>query len=230
MTRCYLVFSYAELSKFVQLQGKVHLAAAEHVLQYLRGTLKEGLVYSNPGAVWRNQLQGWVDSDYVLDPDTSKSVTGYVLSLNNAPVSWKAKRQDCVTLSSAEAEYVAASMCGQEEVHTSHRRASILRARHGSLRVDDAGEVCRNAQRGRCAHEEPPRPIAPASLPVPYGHTPGVQGVLHGHRLHDARGCGCRCCLRDSLKSFSLSGGEAPADTLHTRAESGESCHVRSRG
>eukprot|EP00961_Rhodomonas_salina_P100373 1349740-Rhodomonas_salina.1 len=54
---------------------------------------------------------------YASDPDTTKSVTGYVLSLNNTPVSWKAKRQDCVTLSSAEAEYVAASMAGQEVVY-----------------------------------------------------------------------------------------------------------------
>eukprot|EP00961_Rhodomonas_salina_P173119 2334459-Rhodomonas_salina.5 len=53
----------------------------------------------------------------LLDPDTRKSVTGYVLSLNNAPISWKAKRQDCVTLSSTETEYVAASMAGQEVVY-----------------------------------------------------------------------------------------------------------------
>eukprot|EP00961_Rhodomonas_salina_P194231 2622732-Rhodomonas_salina.1 len=37
--------------------------------------------------------------------------------MNNAPISWKAKRQDCVMLSSAEAEYVAASMCCQEVVY-----------------------------------------------------------------------------------------------------------------
>jgi hypothetical protein len=37
--------------------------------------------------------------------------------MNGAPISWKAKRQDCVTLSSAEAEYVAASMCGQEVLY-----------------------------------------------------------------------------------------------------------------
>eukprot|EP00961_Rhodomonas_salina_P249682 3375276-Rhodomonas_salina.1 len=37
--------------------------------------------------------------------------------MNSAPISWKAKRQDCVTLSSAEAEYIAASMCGQEVVY-----------------------------------------------------------------------------------------------------------------
>eukprot|EP00961_Rhodomonas_salina_P044210 593875-Rhodomonas_salina.2 len=117
MTRCDLAFAYAELSKFVQLPGQVHLTAAEHVLQYLCGTFEEGLVYSDPGTARRNRLEGWVDSDYASDPDTRKSVTGYVLSLNNAPVSWKAKRQDCVTLSSAEAEYVAVSMCGQEVIY-----------------------------------------------------------------------------------------------------------------
>eukprot|EP00961_Rhodomonas_salina_P077020 1033359-Rhodomonas_salina.1 len=36
MTLCYLAFSYAELSKFVQCPGPVHLKAAERVLQFLR--------------------------------------------------------------------------------------------------------------------------------------------------------------------------------------------------
>ena len=117
MTRCDLAFAYAELSKFVQSPGEVHLKAAERVLQFLRGTYQDGLVYSDPGPEKRNILAGWVDSDYASDPDSRKSVTGYVLSMNNAPISWKAKRQDCVTLSSAEAEYVAASMCGQEVVY-----------------------------------------------------------------------------------------------------------------
>eukprot|EP00961_Rhodomonas_salina_P276829 3740727-Rhodomonas_salina.2 len=58
MTRCYLAFSYAKLSKFVQLPGPVHLAAAEHVLQYLRGTFEEGLVYSDPGEARRKMLGG----------------------------------------------------------------------------------------------------------------------------------------------------------------------------
>ena len=115
MTRCDLAFAYAELSKFVQCPGEVHLKAAERCLQYLRGTYQEGLTYSDPGPELRNKLLGWVDSDYASDPDCRKSVTGYVLSMNGAPVSWKAKRQDCVTLSSAE--YVAASMCGQEVVY-----------------------------------------------------------------------------------------------------------------
>lgn len=117
MTRCDLAFAYSKLSKFVQCPGPVHLKAAERVLQYLQGTYMDGLTYSDQGTGKHNQLRGWVDSDYASDPDSLKSVTGYVLAMNGAPISWKAKRQDCVTLSSAEAEYVAATMWGQEVLY-----------------------------------------------------------------------------------------------------------------
>eukprot|EP00961_Rhodomonas_salina_P190860 2575031-Rhodomonas_salina.1 len=117
MMRCNLAFAYAELSKFIQLPGPEHLKAAERMLQFLCGSYEDKLTYSYPGPTLRNKLLVWVDSDYASDPYTRKLVTGYMLSLNNAPVSWKAKRQDCVTLSSAEAEYVAASMAGQEVVY-----------------------------------------------------------------------------------------------------------------
>eukprot|EP00961_Rhodomonas_salina_P046412 622947-Rhodomonas_salina.1 len=112
-----LAFAYAELSKFVQLPRPEHVKAAEQVLQFLHGSYEDGLTYSDPGPVCRNKLLGWVDSDYASDPDTCKMVTGYMLSLNKAPVSLKAKHQDCVTLSSAGAEYVVASMAGQEVVY-----------------------------------------------------------------------------------------------------------------
>ena len=76
MTRCDLEFAYAKLSKFVQCPGEAHLKAAERVLQYLKGTYMDGITYSDPGPAGRNVLKGWVDSDYVSDPDTRKSVTG----------------------------------------------------------------------------------------------------------------------------------------------------------
>jgi hypothetical protein len=37
--------------------------------------------------------------------------------LNGGPISWKSRRQDSVTLSTSEAEYMAASLCGQEVVY-----------------------------------------------------------------------------------------------------------------
>ena len=57
----------------------------------------------------RNKLVGWVDSDFAADPDSRKSMTGYMFSLNGGAVSWRSSRQGGVTLSSAEAEFVAAS-------------------------------------------------------------------------------------------------------------------------
>jgi hypothetical protein len=44
-------------------------------------------------------------------------MTGYLFSLNGGAVSWRSSRQGGVTLSSAEAEFVAASQAGQEAVY-----------------------------------------------------------------------------------------------------------------
>jgi len=117
MTRPDLAFAFSELSKFLQAPGIKHWQSVLRTLQYLRGTYDQGITYSDPGRSKRNVLEGWVDSDFAADPDTRRSVTGYVLSLNNGPISWKSKRQCCTTLSSAEAEFVAASICGQELIY-----------------------------------------------------------------------------------------------------------------
>ena len=47
--------------------------------------------------------------NFASDIDARKSVTGYLMFLNGGPVSWKASCQGGVTLSSSEAEFVAAS-------------------------------------------------------------------------------------------------------------------------
>ena len=49
MTRPDLAFAYSQLSKFVQRPGPVHLAAAERVLAYLRGTYDQVITFCDPG-------------------------------------------------------------------------------------------------------------------------------------------------------------------------------------
>jgi hypothetical protein len=117
MTRPDLAFSYSQLSKFVQYPGMAHLEAAERVLQYVRGTYDQGISFYDLGPDKRNILGGWVDSDFASDIDSRKSMTGYLMSLNGGPISWKSLRQGGVTLSSSEAEFVAASQAGQEVVY-----------------------------------------------------------------------------------------------------------------
>ena len=113
MTRPDLAWSYSELSKYVQYPGKAHMDAALHVLRYLRGTYDQAILYQHVDEL-ADTLWGWVDSDWAADVDSRRSHTGYIIMLNGGAVSWKSRRQDCVSLSTSEAEYVAASQCGQE--------------------------------------------------------------------------------------------------------------------
>jgi hypothetical protein len=79
MTRPDLAFAYTQLSKLVQYPGVVQLQAAKRVLQYVRGTYDQGITYFDLGDETKNKLIGWLDSDFGSDPDTRKSMTGYLL-------------------------------------------------------------------------------------------------------------------------------------------------------
>jgi hypothetical protein len=81
------------------------------------GTYDQEITYFDPGDETKNKLIGWVDSEFGSDPDTRKSMTGYLMSLNGGAISWRSSRQGGVTLSSSEAEFVAASQAGQEVVY-----------------------------------------------------------------------------------------------------------------
>ena len=130
MTRPDLACTYSQSSKFVQSPGPSHFAAAERALAYLRGTYNEGITYCDPGEERRNKLMGWVDSDFAADPDTRKSMTGYLFSLNGRAISWRSSRQSGVTLSSPEAEFVAASQASavaRFQFPTSQRHINMRR-------------------------------------------------------------------------------------------------------
>jgi hypothetical protein len=88
MTRPDLAFAYCQLRKFVQYPGVVHLQVSERVLQYVCGTYDQGITYCDLIVEVKNKLIGWVDSDFGSDPDTRKSMTCYLMSLNGGAISW----------------------------------------------------------------------------------------------------------------------------------------------
>jgi transposase InsO family protein len=106
-TRPDIAFAVSQVAQFSTNPAKAHWEAVKRILSYLRGTITSGICYG--GVQERNMLLTYSDSDYAGDLVTRKSTTGVFCFLNGAPVSWSSHRQDCVSLSSTEAEYVAAS-------------------------------------------------------------------------------------------------------------------------
>ena len=60
---------------------------------------------------------GYVDADYASDPDSRRSVTGYMFMLAGSPISWQSRQQSSVALSTMEAEYMAACSATQEALY-----------------------------------------------------------------------------------------------------------------
>lgn len=83
-----------------------HLMAAKRILRYVQGTIGFGIQYQ---CGKEERLVGFVDSDYAGDVDDRRSTSGYTFMFGEGAVSWASKKQPIVTLSTTEAEYVAAA-------------------------------------------------------------------------------------------------------------------------
>ena len=111
-TRPDIAFSVSNVARFCSDPTKEHWTAVKRIFRYLRGTIQYGLVYSKDGG--DGNLIGYSDADWAGDQNDRKSTSGYLFVMNGAAVSWKSRKQTCVALSTAEAEYVALSGAAQE--------------------------------------------------------------------------------------------------------------------
>ena len=84
-------------------------------MRYLKATRSVGITYGGEeGGGGDLIIKGYSDSDWAGDHATRKLTSGFVFMLNGGPVSWYAKRQATVALSSTEAEYVALTLAAKE--------------------------------------------------------------------------------------------------------------------
>jgi hypothetical protein len=117
VTRPDITFSVQALGRHLQSSGPEHLSAAKRVLRYLQGTKMLGIIFSGGKNVQNTTLTGYSDSDWGGDPDTRRSTTAYLFKFGGGPISWSSRLQPTVALSSAEAEYMAASAAVQEATY-----------------------------------------------------------------------------------------------------------------
>ncbi|GAA0171472.1 transmembrane signal receptor [Lithospermum erythrorhizon] len=108
-TRPDLTFSVSLLSRFMCKPTEIHLQIAKRILRYIKRTVNLGIMYK-----WKedeDDMVVYTDSDYAGDKQDRKSTSGYVFLLNTGAVAWSSKKQPIVTLSTTEAEFIAAAMC-----------------------------------------------------------------------------------------------------------------------
>ncbi|XP_062539157.1 uncharacterized protein LOC134207457 [Armigeres subalbatus] len=92
-------------SQFQTCFNEEHWTHLRRVLRYIKGTLNVGLVYraDNEGQL----LEVFSDADWGNDITDRCSISGAVFKVFGATVSWFARKQHTVSLSSTEAELVA---------------------------------------------------------------------------------------------------------------------------
>ncbi|KAL3375877.1 hypothetical protein AABB24_002705 [Solanum stoloniferum] len=112
-TRMDITYSAQYLSQFMQDPREPHLQAAFHILRYLKADPTLGIFISKEQSY---NVKAYCDSDWAACPYTRKLVSGYIVLLGNNPLSWKSKKQETISLSSAEAEYKALRKVARELV------------------------------------------------------------------------------------------------------------------
>ena len=129
------------VSKFSSKPSEAHLTAVKRIYRYVKGSLDVTLKYKKSGDA---QLVGYTDVNYADDLDDRHSTSGNLFLMSGGPVSWFSKKQPIVTLSTAEAEYVALSTATQKatwirqlllDFHLQLEQATIIME-------DNQGAIC----------------------------------------------------------------------------------------
>ena len=107
------MYAVSLISRFMENPTTMHLLGAKRILRYLQGTKDFGLFFKRDS---KSDLIGLTDSDYAGDLDGRRSTSGYVFMLGTGAGSWCSKKQPIVTLSSTEAEFVAATACACQAI------------------------------------------------------------------------------------------------------------------
>ncbi|WKA12852.1 hypothetical protein VitviT2T_030203 [Vitis vinifera] len=111
-TRPDVAYALSVASRYQANPGEEHWKVVKTILKYLRRTKDQFLIYGESEL----KLKGYTDASFASDKDDSKSISGYVFTLNGGAVSWKSSKQATVADSTTEAEYIAASEAAKEAV------------------------------------------------------------------------------------------------------------------
>ena len=110
-TRPDITYAVQTVSRFSKNPEEAHWEAVKRIFRYLKGTKEFWLTYGGP----QKELKGYADADGSMAEDRHV-ISGYAFLLRGGAISWAAKRQEIVSLSTTESEYVAVTHASKEAI------------------------------------------------------------------------------------------------------------------
>ncbi|KAI3735601.1 hypothetical protein L6452_15108 [Arctium lappa] len=107
-SRLDIMFATCFCARYQANPKEAHLIVVKRILRYLKGTLELGLWYPKDSSF---ELTAYIDVDHVGCKLDRKSTFGSFQFLGDKLVKWTSKKQNCVSTSTAEAEFVVAASC-----------------------------------------------------------------------------------------------------------------------
>ena len=104
MTRSDLIYSLSVLSRYCFNSNSTHIKAVIRVLKYIKRTLNYDIHYEN-----KKDLIEYIDVDYAEAINDRRSIDDYAFFLSENFISWSFKRQNLVSQSNCESEYIVLS-------------------------------------------------------------------------------------------------------------------------
>ena len=111
MIRPDLKFALSVLSRYCFNPDSTHVKTATRLLRYVKKTLHYGIHYED-----KENLMNYTDADWADAVDGKRSIEEYIYFLSDDSISWSSKRQDRVTQSFCEAEYVTSAEANKKAV------------------------------------------------------------------------------------------------------------------
>lgn len=121
LTRPDISYSVSFLSQYNNCFNKIHWKHLKRLLRYLKKTKNYGLLYRKTEC----NLYGYVDADWASCVMDRRSYTGFCFILAGSVISYEAKKQKTVALSSTEAEYMALSESCKEAIYLTNILSEI---------------------------------------------------------------------------------------------------------
>nr|GEV46038.1 uncharacterized mitochondrial protein AtMg00810-like [Tanacetum cinerariifolium] len=103
-----IMFATCMCARYQANPNEHHVSAVKRIFRYLKWTINLGLWYPKDSGF---DLTAYLDTDHAGYHLDRKSTSSSVQFLGDKLVCWSSKKQNCVSISTAESEYVVVSSC-----------------------------------------------------------------------------------------------------------------------